>query len=134
MASKKHQFLLGLLLKKARLSDYQIFFLEGRFLGSECTNPIPPRILRHRPDALGISVLGRVCICDAKTESDINNARTKEQLVDFTKVELNGLPCEVFIAIPSNAETKLNFVMKELGLLNYPHLQILRVPEEIING
>ena len=132
MASKVHQFLLGLLIKKVRLAGYRIFFLEGKFV-EENQLPIPPKILRHRPDALGISVYGQVCICESKTNHDINTNRTKEQLIDFSNIELNGFLCEVFIAIPKSAEYVLNKVLRDIKLYKKNNIFILKVPDEIIN-
>jgi hypothetical protein len=133
MASKKHQFLLGLLIKKVRLVGYQIYFLEGKFIEKDPL-PIPPKILRHRPDALGVSVCGRICICDAKTFLDTSSDRTKEQLIDFSNIELNGSLCEVFIAIPASAEDRLNTVLRDIELIKRNNINILKVPDEIING
>jgi len=134
MASKKHQFILGLLLKKMRMEGYKVFYVEGKFIGSPQDEVmLPPRVIRHRPDAVGVSITGQVAIADAKTASDVRGRRTEEQLVDYTSIELNGVRCEVFIGIPASAEDDMNHVLHKLALDGNPRLHLLRVPEGIIN-
>ena len=94
---------------------------------------LPPQILRHRPDVVGTKKDGQVFIGEVKTENDIANNRTYEQLQDFSSIELNGKKCEVFIGIPKSAEGILNKVLEKTGLKNIDNIHILCVPDEIIN-
>ena len=134
MASKRHQFILGLLVKKMRLEGYTVFYVEGKFVGSSHDGvTLPPRVIRHRPDAMGVSIMGQVAIADAKTASDVGNRRTEEQLVDYTSTELNGLCCEVFVGVPSSAEARMRKVLRKLALDGNPRFHLLSMPDEIIN-
>lgn len=132
MAGKRHQFIVGLLIKQMRYFGCRIKYVDGAFLGGDKLN-LPPNVLRHRPDILGVTSEGQICIGEAKTEGDINTKHFREQIEDFTKLSLNGMKCEVFFGIPSLAEQELEMVLKEMGLRDYDHLHILLVPEEIIN-
>ena len=135
MAGKQHQFILGLLVKQMRMEGFKVFFIEGNFIGQlPGHTKIPPNVFRHRPDAIGVSHTGQVCIADAKTTSDIHSKRTREQIKDYTEVELNGMPCEVFIGVPADAGDEVMSLLRRLSLDNYPHIHTLRVPNEIING
>ena len=134
MAGMRHQFIMGLVIRNMREFGCRIKFVDGKYIvhyGEQIR--IPPKVLRHRPDILGLTDSGQICIGEAKTESDINSLRTKEQISDFTRLELNGMPCEVFIGVPSMVRERFNNTLLVLGLANYPHLHILYVPEEIIN-
>ncbi|MEW5815100.1 MAG: hypothetical protein AB1798_06850 [Spirochaetota bacterium] len=94
---------------------------------------LPPQILRHRPDAIGVKADGQVCIGEAKTENDIENKRTYEQLQDFSTAELRGRICEVFIGIPQPAEDLFNRTLERWGLKESQNIHVLFVPDEIIN-
>lgn len=132
MAGKKHQFIIGLIVKQMREYGCKVKFVEKKYL---CTQniKIPPQVLRHRPDIFGITDLGQICIGEAKTESDINSARTKEQLKDFSVMILNDMPCEVFLGMPKLCKDRFEKILHDLNIIIYPNLHVLYVPEEIIN-
>ena len=135
MAGKEHQFILGLVIKQMRLFGCEITHVDGTYRGKQNESvPLPPRVVHHRPDAMGITALGQVCFGDAKTEGDIRSRRTKEQLLDFLTMELNGLPCAVFLGVPSRAKENAVKLLREMGLLDHSHLRLIFVPEEIINA
>ncbi|MHB8928358.1 MAG: hypothetical protein ACYC9Q_12040 [Bacillota bacterium] len=135
MASKTHQFILGLIIKNMRLYGSIPYFVEGKFLtGRAEVSRVAPRFLNHRPDVLGVAVGGQVCIGEAKTCTDLDSARTKQQIKDYCSIELNGLACEVFLGIPSACGGKLRAILGQIGLDGYTHLHVIEVPEEIING
>ncbi len=97
------------------------------------TIPLPPTILRHRPDAVGVKEDGQIYIGEAKTESDITNNRLYEQLQDFASIELNGKKCEVIVGIPKSSEDVFNRSLKRIGLHSYNNIHVLYVPDELIN-
>lgn len=94
---------------------------------------LPPQILRHRPDAIGVRKDGQICIGETKTEGDISNSRTYEQLQDFSSVELNGKVCEVFVGIPQSGEDLFYRSLERWGLKGSQNIRVLIVPDEIIN-
>lgn len=134
MAGERHQFILGLVVRKMREEGADIHNIDGDYPGlfGEKT-PLPPQILRHRPDAIGIKSNGQLCIGEAKTESDVTSARTYKQLQDFTAIELNGTKCEVFIGVPQSSETAFKRSLEKTGLKECDNLHILYIPDEIIN-
>lgn len=134
MASNKHQFLLGLVVKKMREEGFIISAVDGDYpglFGSKTS--LPPTILRHRPDVIGSNEKGQISIGEAKTENDLLNYRTYEQLVDFSTVELNGNKCKVYIGIPSSSKETFTKSLKKIGLTNVDNIHILYIPDEIIN-
>ncbi len=135
MAGNRHQFILGLVIKKMREDGVTISSVDGSYPGLFGEKiPLPPTILRHRPDALGVKLDGQICIGEAKTENDIANSRIYEQLQDFATIELNGKNCDVFVGIPKSAEDIFYKSLKRLGLQDLDNIHVLCVPDEIING
>ncbi|MEO5360287.1 MAG: hypothetical protein H7843_07535 [Nitrospirota bacterium] len=135
MPTQRHQFILGLVIKKMRGDGFTINMIDGKYAGLFGEPlPQPSTILRHRPDAIGINIDGRVGIGEAKTEGDISNSRTYDQLYDFTSVELNAVKCEVYIGIPKSTEFDFKRKLTSLGLSIIDNLHVLYVPDEIING
>ena len=134
MAGNRHQFILGLVIKKMREEGITIYGIDGNYPGLFGENiSLPPQILRHRPDAIGVKADGQICIGEAKTENDIENNRTYEQLQDFSSVELNGKLCEVFIGVPQIGEDVFNTSLERWGLKGFGNIHVLFIPDEIIN-
>ncbi|HEX9061660.1 MAG TPA: hypothetical protein VF941_15875 [Clostridia bacterium] len=94
---------------------------------------MPPTIIRHRPDAMGVKENGQICIGEAKTENDILNARTYAQLRDFANLELNGMKCAVYIGVPKSIEKTLLRSLEKNNLHLSNNITILYVPDDIIN-
>lgn len=134
MAGNRHQFILGLVIKKMREEGAAVYGVDGNYLGLFGEKmALPPQILRHRPDAVGVKENGQICIGEAKTENDITNSRTYEQIQDFSSAELNGKLCEVFIGVPQSCEDLFNKSLGKMGLKECHNLHVLFIPEEIIN-
>ena len=95
--------------------------------------PLPPTILRHRPDAMGTKKNGQIYIGEAKTENDILNDRTYEQLQDFATIKLNKKNCEVIIGIPKSSQNTFDKSLKKLGLNGFRNIHVLYIPDELIN-
>ncbi len=135
MAGDKHQFILGLIIKKMREEGFVVTSIDGYYPGLLGDNvPLPPTILRHRPDAIGTNKDGQICIGEAKTESDILNNRTYAQLQDFSSVELNGKKCEVFVGVPKSSEDIFNKKFTKMGLVDFNNVHILLVPDDLFNN
>lgn len=134
MAGDKHQFILGLVIKKMREAGATISSVDGPYPGLFGEKaPPPPTILRHRPDAFGVKNDGQIYIGEAKTESDIANSRIYEQLQDFASIELNGKKCEVIIGIPKSSEDAFRRSLQRLGLNHKDNIHVLCIPDELIN-
>lgn len=134
MAGNRHQFILGLVIKKMREEGITIYGIDGNYPGLFGENiSLPPQILRHRPDAIGVKADGQICIGEAKTENDIENNRTYEQLLDFSSVEMNGKLCDVFVGVPQTGEDLFNRTLARWGLRESQNIHVLFVPDEIIN-
>lgn len=134
MASKKHQFIIGLIIRKIRENGFTVISIDGKTLGSfGLKSELPPKIMRHRPDVIAINEDGKICIGEAKTENDINNVRTSEELIDYANIELNGQRCDVIIGIPQKSIDDLNTLLIKIGINHYRNISVLQVPNEIIN-
>lgn len=135
MAGRKHQFILGLIIKKMREDGVAIQGIDGNYPGLFGAKvPLPPQVLRHRPDVIGVKEDGQICFGEAKTENDILNSRTYEQLKDFSTIELNGKHCDVFIGLPKSSEDIFKKSLQRIGLMGRSNIQVIYVPDEIING
>jgi hypothetical protein len=134
MASKQHQFIIGLINRKICEYGFNVVFIDGQVSGAFGNKyEIPPTIIRHRPDVIGINSEGYVCIGEAKTKNDIFNKRTKEEFLDFSNYEINGQKCLLIIGVPKAAQTDLNNVLNEIGIQSNKNIEILLIPDEIIN-
>jgi hypothetical protein len=134
VAGNRHQFILGLVIKKMREEGVTVYGIDGNYPGLFGENiSLPPQILRHRPDAIGVKADGQICIGEAKTENDIENNRTYEQLQDFSSVEMNGKLCDVFVGVPQTGEDLFNRTLARWGLRESQNIHLLFVPDEIIN-
>ena len=134
MASKQHQFIIGLINRKICEYGFSIIFIDGHVSGAfDRKYSLPPKILRHRPDVIGIDNNGYICIGEAKTKNDIFNERTREELFDFSNYELNGQKCLLIIGVPKSSHESLRNLLNELGILNNRNIEILSIPDEIIN-
>ena len=74
-----------------------------------------------------------IYIGEAKTKNDIFNERTREELFDFSNYELNGQKCLLIIGVPKSSHESLRNLLIELGILNNRNIEILSIPDEIIN-
>ncbi len=134
MAGKKHQFILGLIIKKIREDGFTIISIDGDCSGTfGDKTQLPPRIIRHRPDVIAMKENGLICIGEAKTDSDINNARAYEQLIDYTNTEVNGRQCNVVLGIPKSSRNVFKKKLHKIGLIESEKFFVLYVPDEIIN-
>jgi hypothetical protein len=134
MTSKRHQFILGLIIKKIIQDGFTVKSIEGKLIAASYEKfDLPPKILRHRPDVIAVNEDGQICIGEAKTERDLYARRTKEEFLDFSNVILNGKFCILVIGIPATAKDALEEVQKELNICQKDNIRILYVPEEIIN-
>jgi len=134
VAGKKHQFILGLIIKKIREDGFTIISIDGSCSGSfGDKTSLPPKIIRHRPDVIAIKENGLICIGEAKTDNDINSIRTYEQLIDYTNTEINGKRCHVILGVPKSSMGVLKKYLYKNGLIENDKLFVLYVPDEIIN-
>jgi len=134
VAGNRHQFILGLVIKKMREEGVTIYAIDGNYPGLFGEKiSLPSQIMRHRPDAMGTKANGQICIGEAKTENDIANKRTYEQLHDFSTTILNGAVCEVFVGIPKIGEELFSRTLIKCGLKDSHNIHTIVVPDEIIN-
>jgi len=54
-------------------------------------------------------------------------------IIDFSMCEFNGQKCLLIIGVPKSAQNDLNSLLRELGIQNDKNIEILIIPDEIIN-
>jgi len=134
MATAQHQFIMGLVIKQIKMHGYKIIALDGKYpglLGEKV--PLPPTIIRHRPDIVAINYEGNLCIGEAKTENDALSKRTQDQLTDFSAVKINDRECEVYIGLPESGKVAFERMLRKHGLNLCPNIHPLFIPNEIIS-
>lgn len=137
MPSKMHKMLVDLISRKMIEKGYIIVASEGNYfpLKNEFNIKLPPKIIRHRPDVIGIDPdEKRICIGEAKTHSDLFSARTIEQFVDFSNVTNNATKKEIelFIGIPLRSRELLSEIFRKNGISN-KNIDIVYLPEELVD-
>lgn len=136
MASKAHQLIAGLVVRKMRQKGYQIISFDGNeAIISDISLRVPPIIKKHRPDILGIRILDKkICIGEAKTSNDLYSKRTKEQIKDYSNLILADQkePCELIIGIPKSCENKLEMLLKNLGIHGNSNISYVWMPDELL--
>lgn len=136
VASKIHQFILALIVRKMKSEGYEIIAYDGNYSKIEnMALRIPFTIIRHRPDLIGISLdKSKICIGEAKTNSDLRSDRTKEEFVDFASIgDVIGKNIKLIIGVPKNSNLILFKIIKELKLQNNKNIEFLIVPEELFS-
>ena len=135
MVSEAHQLIAGLVARKMRSKGYEIVSFDGKesIIGNILLDA-PQTIKRHKPDLIGIKIKDRrLCIGEAKTDSDLNSKRTKEQFIDFSHLlTKSNKICELIIGIPKSSEEKLIGILKELNLFNKPNISYIWMPDEFL--
>lgn len=131
MASKAHQFIADLLATKMYSEGYEVVSFEGDNSTEEVKLKLPPKILRHRPDLVGVKK-GGLAIGEAKTANDLS-LRTKEQLEDFTNQNNwpAGFEYKVFFGVPLSVEDKFKRMISEMSI-NESNLAVLSVPDRLL--
>jgi hypothetical protein len=95
----------------------------------------PPVVAGVRPDAWGLAEEdGTMAFVEAKTESDIDNQHTRQQLRVLGNLRMrdSGRSCPVYLAIPRGAAYALDRVLIDLGLLRAKHIRRMHVPQALL--
>ncbi len=117
-----------------KLEGYEIIAYDGDYSKIEnMALKIPFKIMRHRPDIIGISLdKSKICIGEAKTDSDLRSDRTKEEFVDFASIgDTIGKSIKLIIGIPKSSNLLLFKIINELKLQNKNNIEYIIVPEEL---
>ena len=133
MSSKAHDFILAALSRKIRQMGFVPVALDGRSRYVTTTPlPLPPAVLRHRPDLVGVRVDGAFCIAEAKTASDVLSARTQEQLQDFTAAVLQGSGNVLFFGVPLSSESTWKHLLVSSGIRTGTQVETVYVPDALL--
>lgn len=135
MASRAHQLIIGLIVRKMRSNGYEIVSFDGNeSLITDISINAPLTIKRHRPDVIGVDIKNKkICIGEAKTDSDLTSKRTKEQFIDYSNLSTkSGSLCEFIIGIPQSSESRLKLILLDLGLVKKSNISFIWMPDEFL--
>jgi len=128
MATRAHQFIAELIARKMNIDGFEVISFDGLSESERTKLKIPPKIIRHRPDLLGIDRQKNICIGEAKTAGDMG-PRTQEQLEDFSSIGVR-----FYIGIPSSAEWELEKMLKKYVQPNNGLVLVVKVPDRLLPG
>ena len=119
-----------------RLGGYEVVSFDGNEgLIANISLNVPPIIKKHRPDVIGINIRNKkICIGEAKTDSDLSSKRTREQFRDYSNlITKSGNLCELIIGIPRSSEKKLRKILLYLDLIGKNNISYVWMPDELLS-
>ena len=132
MSSKAHDFIVAALARKARQMGFAPIALDGRKQDvSAKPVTLPPTVLRHRPDMLGVRVDGSFCIAEAKTASDIHSPRTHEQLHDFALAVADGTGNALLLGVPLSVKPAWERELARVSMPAGTPVETLYIPDAL---
>lgn len=134
MPTRRHQRILTIVLKRMRQRGFSLVAVDGSTEGL-CGPSMdrPETFGRHRPDAVGVSFDGRLCIGEAKTADDVASRRTREQLEDYlasSDVDYSA----VLLGYPRSADSIVRSMLKAIGAADCPQLELIPIPDELLDA
>ena len=131
MASQAHQFIAEVLSNEMYSQGYEVVSFEGQNQTEIIKLKLPPTILRHRPNLIGIKE-NSLAIGEAKTANDLGQ-RTKEQLQDFSNNRFwpSTIEHKLFFGIPMSAKEEFMEMVKGLNI-DENNLCIVEVPDRLL--
>ena len=130
MSSKGHDFLVEIIHMKMKQLEFRIVLSESHYHNERYQ--IPPTIIHHRPDVIGISKDdSSICIGEAKYFGDMVSERSWNQIIDF--IELTSDPKYTFIvSFPESEEDNFNKIIKSKNLELNNSCIVLSIPDRLI--
>ena len=125
MASIQHQFIIDCIIRKMRYLAFEPICFDGKSIVVDSLK-IPPKVIRHRPDIIGVNKYNELCIGEAKTANDIHSKRTKEQIIDYNKAGFLTV-----IACPKSCFLELSSLISKT-IPKSGMISILKIPDELI--
>lgn len=125
MASAPHQFILDCIIRKMRNLGFEPVGAEGRSTIISGLK-MPKKIIRHRPDLVGVDISKNICIGEAKTFTDIFSRRSREQIIDFSKTGFL-----VILGYPNSVDKQIRNSLANL-IEDNEKIILLKVPDELM--
>lgn len=137
MAGKAHQWLLLWAARKMCGDGFLLGGFEAPVPQGGVWNalPLPFELKGFRPDGWGVRLDELLfAFAEAKSHGDIDTVHTRSQLKTFGYVEIRetGERCLVYVAIPRSGARLLDRVLKDVGLLDAPHVTRIEVPDVLL--
>jgi hypothetical protein len=137
MASQAHQFIAKMISQKMLKLKFEIISFDGNSAYiSDLKINTPPSLKRHKPDLIGFRRIDKkICIGEAKTNTDLSSRRTSEQFKDYSSlVTKTKKQCILIIGIPISGVEKLERILNRLDLFTNKNIIILKVPDRLISN
>lgn len=133
MPSRQHQRILAIVLKRMKQSGFEPVAIDGHTEGLDSPDADRPVAFgRHRPDAVGATADGRLCIGEAKTADDVASRRTREQLEDYLVASDVGYAL-VLLGYPRSADSTVQNLVASIGAAGCPQMELIPVPDELLD-
>lgn len=133
MSSRAHDFIVAALARKARQLGFAPIAVDGRKNDITATPvTLPPAVLRHRPDLLGVRADGAFCIAEAKTASDIHSPRTHEQLHDFALAVAQGTGNALLLGVPLSVKAAWRREMVRASMPAGTKVETVYIPDALL--
>jgi hypothetical protein len=130
MASTKHNFIVSSLARKIRKYGFKVLYLDSKYQDIDSKKyEIPPKIVNHKPDIVGVKESMLFCIGEAKTSNDIFTERTRNQIQDFISLIRVNRQNMLFLGIPLKAKSDLTKLLLDLELNQDEQVNITYIPE-----
>lgn len=134
MPTRQHQRILAIVLKAMSRRGFSLVAVDGKTEGWDQVGlGRPGDFGRHRPDAVGVQADGTIGIAEAKTADDIASARTREQLEDYLGTSATDYAA-VFLGYPRSADSVVARLLKSIGAVDCPQLELIPVPDELLDA
>lgn len=134
MPTRQHQRILAIVLKRMKQRGFSPVSVDGSTEGLGSIGMSRPDAFgRHRPDAVGASPDGRICIAEAKTGDDVATKRTREQLEDYL-VASDVDYAVVLLGYPRSADSTVQGLLGSIGASACPQLELIPVPDELLDA
>lgn len=134
MPTRQHQRILAIVLKAMSQRGFSLVAVDGKTEGWDQVGiGRPGDFGRHRPDAVGIQADGTIGIAEAKTADDVASSRTREQLEDYLATSATDYAV-VFFGYPRNADGVVASLLRSVGAIDCPQLELIPVPDELLDA
>lgn len=131
--TREHQRILALVLKRMRVLGFSVLSIDGQTEALDSATSLRPQTYgRHRPDAIGRSGDGSLCIGEAKTADDFGSSHTREQLEDYLSIQGAEYPL-VLLGYPRSAGPAVTRLLDAIGAVDCPQLELIPVPDELLH-
>ena len=121
------------LARKIRQYGFRILYFDGKYQHIHSSKfEMPPKIIEHKPDIVGVKGDDYFCIGEAKTSSDIFSKRTRTQIADFLMLVKTNPGNKLLLGIPIKSKNDLQYLLTKLGYQYENQIEIMYFPDKLL--